>query len=70
MSYDFGPREHFCLLGKIYQMIPILMHLSKVENSGPDWSGPVVQVAPRTQKMISLASVDQVRSGKGGGDIF
>ena len=51
-------------------MIQISIHLSKDENSGPDWSGPVVQIAQKTQKMISLASVDQGRSEKGGGNIF
>ena len=51
-------------------MIPISMQLSKVKNSGPDWSGPVAQVASKNPKTISLAWVDQDSWEKGTGDIF
>ena len=45
---DFGPRELFIQVEKIYQMIPISVHLSKVENTGPNWSGPVVQAVRKS----------------------
>ena len=39
-------------------MMPISTHLTKVEHSGPDWSGPVVHVASGLQKLMQSARKD------------
>ena len=52
------PKITFFCLEKIYQMMPISIHLTKVENSGPDWSGQVVQVASGLQKLMQSARRD------------
>ena len=48
-------------------MMPISIHLTKVENSGPDWSGPVVQVASGLQKLMQSARRDIGDLKKDGG---
>ena len=44
------PKKTFFYSEKIYLMIPISIYKSNVEKTGPDWSGPVVQVAYSGQK--------------------
>ena len=39
-------------------MIPISIYKSKVENTGPNWSGPVAQVAFKVKKWIPFAKKD------------
>ena len=51
-------KENFFCLEKIYQMMPISIHLTKVEKSGPDWPGPVVHVVSGLQKLIQSAKRD------------
>ena len=51
-------------------MNTISVHLSKAYNTGPDWSGPLVQVAPRLQKIIQPAKTGTDELEKGDGQIF
>ena len=60
-------QENFFCLEKIYQMMPKSIHLTKVEKSGPDWSGPVVHVASGLQKLMQSARRDIGDLKKDGG---
>ena len=51
-------QEKFFSPEKIYRMMTISIHLTKVENSGPNWSGPVVHIASGLQKLMQSARRD------------
>ena len=51
-------QDNFFCLVEIYQIMQTSIHLIKVENTGPERSGPVVHVVIGVQKLIRSARRD------------